>query len=286
MKFAVSTVAFPRSSIERIIRIAEEYSFCIEFSSSLQYSENIKDVFLSSKIQKCLHNYFPPPKESFVINLSSSQAEIRKRSIEHCLQGLRLASEIKFPFYSAHSGFLIDPLPTQLGSVLRHEGGARVERAKELFFQSLDTVLEFAHKLNTKFLIENNVISKRNFLGRNNPLLCCTPEEIVEVFNAINDPMLGLLLDTGHLKVSANTIGFSLPAALKIISPFIQAFHHSDNSGEQDEHNPITEKYWLFQNIRLLPSANNDEIHILEVNDQNVQQILCQKKLLENYFGE
>ena len=55
-------------------------------------------------------------------------------------------------------------------------------------------------------LIENNVITKDNMINNCNPLLGCSADEIIELIETINMDNCKLLLDTAHLKVSANTV--------------------------------------------------------------------------------
>ena len=83
MQTVVSTLAFMGKQIEEIISIAQQNNYIIEFSSGLPFNENTTQLFLDAPIKKFAHNYFPAPKIPFVLNLASSNDEIRKTSIAH-----------------------------------------------------------------------------------------------------------------------------------------------------------------------------------------------------------
>ena len=53
---------------------------------------------------------------------------------------------------------------------------------------------------------------------------------------------VGLLLDVGHLKVSAKTQGFSTKKAMINLKPFIKGYHLSENSGFADSNRAISKK--------------------------------------------
>ena len=56
-----------------------------------------------------VHNYFPPPKEEFVLNLGSTNNEIIRKSISLCKKAIDDAVVLGAPCYSIHAGFYFDP---------------------------------------------------------------------------------------------------------------------------------------------------------------------------------
>jgi sugar phosphate isomerase/epimerase len=127
-------------------------------------------------------------------------------------------------------------------------------------------------------LIENNVLAPFNLpSSRKNPLLCVSADECLELIHEISHPRLGLLLDTGHLNVSAKTLGFDLDLAVKKLAPHVQALHHSDNDGVEDTNHPLSVHYWFLPWMPLYAQAT----HILEVHDQSIAAIAEQRMLLE-----
>jgi sugar phosphate isomerase/epimerase len=222
------------------------------------------------------HNYFPAPKTPFVLNLASTNPEIRFKSIEHCKHGLQLAKHANAPFFSAHAGFCIDPNPNELGRKIAITSAFNKAANLDFFIESLHEILDYAADLNLDFLIENNVIASFNLVENVNPLLCTCSEEIIDVFEKIRRPNFHLLLDTGHLKVSCQTLGKDIDDEIKKLSAYIKAVHHSDNDGLKDSNELLDENYWF------LPFMVNFKniTHVLEVRDISIEQIENQITLL------
>ena len=276
----VSTVAFYRSSIEQILEVAEKENLNIEFSSGLAYNERMGEVFLNSNLRRLPHNYFPSPKEPFVLNLASKNENIRRKSIEMCKNGLHFAAEGNCTFYSAHAGYCIDPEPGQLGGKLNVGSNINKKEHWEIFIASINEILLIARKVKVPFLIENNVIITANLIDNENPLFCCDSYEIKKLEKEINDPLFGILLDTAHLKVSSNSLGLNKIAEVENCVSIIKALHHSDNDGLTDSNLRLTNSYWFAE---FLPFFKNN-INVIEVKNIDVNEIHEQEKLLLNYF--
>ncbi|TGK30930.1 hypothetical protein EHQ12_10750 [Leptospira gomenensis] len=282
MKIAVSTLAFIGIPIQDVVELATNNSFQIEFSSGLPYMENMEAIYLSSGIERLPHNYFPAPKEPFVLNLASTDREIREKSIEHCKRGLELAAASRSPFFAAHAGFCIDPKPEELGRKLKQDREFNRSTNKEIFIESIRKVLDYSNILNMPFLIENNVVAAMNLRedGRN-PLLCADPDEILETVNIIKDENFGILLDTAHLKVSAGTLSFDADEAVLRLKAVIRGLHHSDNEGVLDTNDRLTNQYWFLKHMRFFREAQ----HVLEIKRLNIDEILEHFDLLKNAAG-
>lgn len=279
--FYISSMAFSGLRLEDMIIEAKKNDFAIEFSSGLPYRVDMEDIYYQAEVKKMLHNYFPAPKVPFVLNLASKDMLIRERSIEHCIQGLRIAKKSGAPFFSAHAGFCIDPNPADLGNQLEIGGVLNIELHKNLFLESVIKILKEAHRLEIDFLIENNVITRFNLTNEGrNPLLCCESNDIVWVFKEICDVRFGLLLDTAHLKVSCATLSKDLNKELDLISRFIQALHHSDNDTIRDTNMSLNADYWFLKHI----SKYRSHPHVLEVRNLTVPEIKKQIKLLKEWM--
>ena len=282
LNIAVSSICFSGKSPEEIINIAKKENYILEFSSGMPFRKDMEEIYLNAPLKKIPHNYFPAPEKPFVINLASSDDEIRVRSVAHCVNGLRLASLGKAPFFSAHAGFCVDPNPSELGRQLKQVDKLDKKKNWTLFIDSVKQVLAKAEKYNVDFLIENNVIAPMNiYKDGTNPLFCCDDAEMVKLISEIHDHRLGILLDTGHIKVSSNTLKFSLEKSLSEIKTFIKAIHHSDNDGIFDTNDPLKEKYWFWNYIKEF----SDLYHVLEVKNQTVEQINFQLMLIKNHIN-
>jgi ribosomal protein S18 acetylase RimI-like enzyme/sugar phosphate isomerase/epimerase len=275
---AVSTLAFMGKTVEEIIDTAQKEDLVIEFSSGLPAREDMEEVFLTAPVQRMPHNYFPAPEEPFVLNLASSSKEIRKRSVDHCIRGLQLSSAVGAPFFSAHAGFCIDPRPAELGRQLSRTGTIDREHNWKLFISSVKDVLGEAERLSTGFLIENNVLAPFNvYEDGTNPLLCVDGPEMLRLIKEVDHNLLGLLLDTAHLKVSAQTLKFNASEAVEQIKPFVKAIHHSDNDGASDTNEPLKEDYWFMKHMN---EWNENVVHVVEVKRLDMNTIKEQIQLI------
>jgi sugar phosphate isomerase/epimerase len=279
--FYVSSVAFASMQAEEMIAIVRENGWGLEFSSGMSYNENMELLYLSSDIKRIPHNYFPAPKVPFVLNLASSDETIRSISVNHCLNGLRIAKRSNSPFFAAHAGFCIDPDPEQLGSEIPFDSHFHREKNKELFLKSIQEILITAEQLELEFLIENNVIAGFNYNYNVNPFLCCESSEIEWLHKSIDNKLFGILLDTAHLKVSCHTLGKDKVSEFKSIQSFVRGIHHSDNDGTKDDNSPLTNDYWFLPFMK----ESIDIPHVLEVKDLSISEVIAQIKYLNTVWN-
>lgn len=277
-QFYVSTVAFSKFSLEQIITLCKDNNLALEFSSGLSYKEGIEETYTNCDLLRMPHNYFAAPNPAFVINLASTDEIIRRRSINHCIQGLELAKFSKSPFFAAHAGFCIDPNPQELGKKIKISSNFDISQNEKIFISSVREILVIAEELEIDFLIENNVLSPFNYNGLN-PFLCCESKSINWLFKEIKSPRLGLLLDTAHLKVSCETLHLNLFKEIESIKSFIRGIHHSDNDGTKDNNEHIGLNYWFLQ----FQNQFSEVPHVLEVKDASINEILSQLNILKSY---
>lgn len=270
----LSTMAAGNMPILNFARLAREFGMAgIELSSSLPLSAG--DFFkvreqMPSGIRFLVHNYFPSPSEDFVLNLASPDQEILRKSRDHCANAVTFCSEVASPFYSVHAGFALNAAPSDLGKELAHLERCSLADAKKVFINSLNILCRQAQSKGMRILVENNVLAPFNLVrGRNEFLLGVTAEDLLELLANVNMPNLGLLIDMGHLKVSARSLGFSDALFLKTLMPYIEAFHLSDNDGNKDDNYAFNETAWFFKHLRDLKT----EHFIIEVHDGAIPSI-------------
>lgn len=277
MDIAVSTLALVGLPAEAIIEKAQKNNWALEFSSGMPYRADMEELFLSAAVKRYAHNYFPAPEIPFVLNLGSANEAIRSRSIEHCFTGLHLSKKANSPFFSAHAGFCVDPHPDELGRKLALSSAFDREKHWRIFIDAVQVICKEAFRLGLNFLIENNVLAKVNIHPNgSNPLLCCDAEEMLRLVKEIDHSNFGLLLDTAHLKVSANTLGFDKDEAVKKIEKHLQCIHHSDNDSTFDTNEKLPADYWFLKHLRLF----NNIVHVLEVKKLTEAEISQQLNLL------
>lgn len=271
MEVAVSSIAFLGKPVEEFVNTCIQRNLIPEFSSGMPYREDMERIFLNAKTKKkYAHNYFPAPEIPFVLNLASANKEIRKKSIAHCVKGLQLSEKAGAPFFSAHAGFCVDPNPNELGEKLSRANSIDRNLHWNIFIDSIHEVLKESKASGLGFLIENNVLAKMNFYeDGTNPLLCVESKECEQMIKDVNDKRIALLLDTAHVKVSANTLNFDRVKFFNDLVAYTQCIHHSDNEGEFDNNLSIGENYWFLPLLKSYTSI----LHVLEVKKISVTDI-------------
>jgi len=243
----------------------------VEFSNgklSGDFSEIIRPYLNSSKIM--LHNYFPQPAESFVLNLASQDNVIRTKSVEHVTKCLEISKKIGADYYAVHSGFLFDPKPSELGQVFSPIRLTDRDEAMETFVETLSELAEVAMALGVNILIENNVITAQNLaMFSQNPLLGCNSDEILQILAAT--PKVGLLLDLAHLNVSAKTLGKEVTREADKLKEITLGYHLSENDGITDSNGSIDNDSWFWEYIN-----QNSHFVTLEVYEKSIERLAAQ----------
>ncbi len=267
----VSTSGFGKRDIKEIINECAEHGIHnIELSSLSHYNDDIKqfllDCYKSRNFRFLVHNYSPPPEVPFVLNLASKDRDILDRSLEHCYNAIDLNHEFDSPFYSVHCGFSFYAEPEHLGNNLTDLPRFSLEKAEDIFIDSLRKLGDYAQTKGMKLAIENNVCAPFNLIdGQNKLLLGVTAEEIKRYISKAEQDNLRVLMDVAHLKVSAKSLGFDPYDSINSLSPYIAGFHLSDNDGNADTNSAITNESWFWGPLR--DTWNEDIALILEVKN-------------------
>jgi sugar phosphate isomerase/epimerase len=184
------------------------------------------------------HNYFPPPKTHFVLNLASLDDSVFNASVEHCERALDFSKQIGAKTYGVHAGFLIDIRLDELGKAIESRELFDRSRATLRFLDTVKSLAEYAQKLNINLFIENNVINQRTLcrFGNQNPLLASCAEDIFELQRQFP---FELLLDLAHLKVSANSLGLDFKEECNKLIQRSNYLHLSDNDGLEDSNQSL-----------------------------------------------
>ena len=117
MSVYISTGGFKKLDFLETARLFKESGINnIELSGGAHTGDVKKKLHLVNKFANIqLHNYFPPPKKPFVLNLASLDEKIFKRSNKHIIDSIKLCSMLGKRYYSFHAGFLCDIKPNELG---------------------------------------------------------------------------------------------------------------------------------------------------------------------------
>jgi sugar phosphate isomerase/epimerase len=286
----VSTGVFGRKTVVEILDLCSEIrGVGVELSSGAIYQDRmyslLKEANVKTKQKMLIHNYFPPPLEPFVLNLASGNDKILDISRQHCRKAIDMAVELDSPFYSVHAGFCVHAEPEHLGQELSELDRFSKKDAGDIFIDSLKSLADYAAVKGVELLIENNVAAPFNLInGKNELLLGVTSDELLGLLGMIDRNNVSLLLDVAHLKVSANALGFCPESFIRDLASTIKAVHLSDNDGETDTNDQVTENSWFWE--PLLRFVSTEVVWILEAYNLSVDVIEEQVLLISAMISQ
>lgn len=198
-----------------------------------------------------VHNYFPIPQDSFVLNIASFNPEIRLRSIKHIKKAIDFCSKVGANLYTFHPGFLTDPNganesdnnydfqwdESQLDK-------SNFNNAKSLMYTALDDIINFASSKLVKIAIETE-----GSVNKKNHLLMQRPEEYEEFLVKYAPQDIGINLNIGHLNLASNAFHFKREDFVYLIQDYIVAMELSHNNGIEDQHLPLQTDGWYWDLI-------------------------------------
>ena len=230
-----------------------------------------------------IHNYFPPTKIPFVLNLSSGDKIIQKKSIKLAINAIRLSRKLGSKFYGFHAGFLIDPIIKSLGKkIVFNNNPLKRSTARKNFIKSVKILSKHAKMNNINLLIENNVLTKKNYkLFGYNPLLCVENKEINLIMKQMPSNV-NFLLDVAHLNVSSKTLRFNKIKFLKECNKWIKAYHLSENDGLSDSNKFVSKKSWFWKHLKKDVYSFTLETRSNNLNDIKKQIKLTKSKIHKN----
>lgn len=256
----------------------------IELSSGLPLSASERQLLLSERskgMNFLVHNYFPAPSEPFVLNLASLNSDLLRRSRDLCREAIELAAELEAPFYSVHAGFCFEAEPGDLGRMQGHLQREDRSQALEVFFESIQMLSQFGKEHGVELLVENNVVSRENAVDGEARYLGVRASEL-QSFVGKGD--VGILLDTGHLKVTAKSLGFSSQHEVRALADSIRAVHISENDGISDTNCALPPQSTLPS--ELLDAGLGKRPWILEAYRLSDEQLLQQGALLSRFLRD
>lgn len=247
---STSCLAAPQLLEDRVSEFMEYGLTHIELGAGVFLGKSSLSWIKEQKCQFLIHNYFPPPSEPFVLNLASAKTDIRSQSINFVCETLQLCAKMKISFYSIHAGFITDP--TGFGATGFNfpspDSPDAPEQAMTHFLDSLVICATAAKRLGVSLLVENNVCPQ-DLTGK---LLLQCAGEFEELLRLLPAGLpIGILLDTGHLNVSARTFGFEVMDFVRALGPWVKAIHVHENDGLADTHQPVREGSWILELLKM-----------------------------------
>jgi sugar phosphate isomerase/epimerase len=245
----------------------------IEISSLHPFEEHIEEKLLGfvqdNQVNILLHNFAPPTRESFLINLCDKEEKERKHVSDFIKERIVLTKKLHMDYYSFHAGFRVR---YQRGI---HEYSSRLshKEAVRIFIEEVRDLVKFAEHHKVHLGVENHVTIKENI----DNLLLYSKDDFETLFHEIDSKYLHLHLDLGHLKISSYENKFDKNEFIKHLGDKIYAMHVHDNTGiKVDCHAPFSENFWFGKDH--LASLPNIKYLIFETKTYGNMELLGQMK--------
>ena len=254
----------------------------VEIGSNHCYEEHY-DYLHDYNFQYLVHNYFPIPQKSFVLNIASIDEQIRNLSLQHIKKAIDFCKKTGAKLYTFHPGFLTDPKSSNQSNnnydflweqnQLSH---ADYDKAKDLMYQALDEIVEYAasKEINISIETEGSVKKKPH-------LLMQQPHEFEEFMTKYKVSDIGINLNIGHLNLAANAFEFDRHAFVDLVKDHIVAMELSHNDGVEDQHLPLRQGEWYWDIIN--DRRFEDAFKILEFRNTTISDIVANLKMFEKH---
>ena len=276
----ISTSCVKNNSIKKSIKQIVDFGYTnIELSGGTNYYPEIVDDLISLKDRYNLnficHNYFPPPKEHFVLNLASLDIATQEKTFQFLKNTIKLSDKLKLREFGFHAGFFLNISLDEIGKKIKNQ---TLFNKKEAINQFCKSYTKLDSLTNSKLYIENNVISRPNYEKFGEDIFMLTSsKDYFRLKKLIN---FDLILDVAHLKVSCNSLNLNFELELDSLIHQTDYIHVSDNSGITDDNIGLkkdSELYSILSNYCL----KNKKI-TLEVYDNSFREIEESYKLISD----
>jgi sugar phosphate isomerase/epimerase len=262
----------------------------IELSGGTEYDEEHVAKLIEYKkrytFNYTVHNYFPPPRDSFILNIAAAASTLREKSIAFAKNSIKLASAIGSDLYTIHAGYLTDLEISTCGQhfLPAEDTITNKEAAWKYFSLSVMELCAFAGEYSIRFGVENLFPYGRN---KNYSLMCSSQDIDRAIEECKPFKNFGILLDLAHAKISSHLLGFSLESFLnEIVSHHkdrILGVHISDNDGVSDLHVLPPQKSWMTRFVI------NSELHAvpitIEARNDNHHNVISYCLFLNKELG-
>lgn len=271
---------------QSILQAIESGYTNIELSSchNVDSLEPIIRLYHENSLNILLHNYFPPPKIPFLLNLASSNEDELEKSRNHVKNNIKLSKTFNAPFYGVHAGFRGSGEVSSKG-INFSDNIDPYEESYNTFLESMELLLKNAKKENVILAVENNTPANLVKGNIKDFVLFSRPEEFQRLMADISSNHLGVLLDVAHLKVASAIWKFDLEEQVSKFIPYLVGLHVHDNDGSADTHQNITENSWFLPFLSSLKEHFEKPIPLtLESNKLTFLEIQKAFSILNTYY--
>ena len=231
-----------------ITELVEQGFKNIELTGGTQYYENYERDLLELKdkynLNFLIHNYFPPPEEPFILNLASLDKNIYEKSIKHLKKALDLTRLLGGNKFGFHAGFFVDRPIEEIGKKFGRSKLYDREKALNNFTDGFYRLKDEFKDID--FYIENNCYSASNYqvYGSKAPFMLLNFQDYEELRKKID---FKLLLDIGHLMVSAGTFDIDFKKEFQDMFKISDYIHISSNDSKHDQNLGLEKKSQLVE---------------------------------------
>lgn len=259
----------------------------IELSGGTEFYKGYSDDLMNLKneydLNYLLHNYFPPPRNHFVLNIASLNDAVYYKSMDHIKKAIDLSVYFEADKYAFHSGFLLDISLNEIGKIITENIFFDYKKSLDRFISSVNELIAYANN-EVQLYIENNVISGANFESFNkiNPFFFTNADDYFEISkNSDVKP----LIDLAHLYVSCNTLGKSFESEFDKLFSETDYLHISSNNGKADTNEYLSENHKITETLKQYNLKDKtitleiyDEIHNIKKSFKLIEDIIYAKK--------
>jgi len=223
-------------------------------------------------IKFTLHNYFPVPEKSIVLNMAASDQEGYEASMNLVKNALYLAEIAGAPLYGIHAGYLSKAKADNKGNFIFDNEEEKYEVALNRTLKFIHSIIKDFDKKRISLIVENLFPSPKKRHSLN-----CSIEEIRELLSQ-SPKNVGFLLDLGHLNVSSVILGFdrnnTLDQLLEEFADRLLEVHISENNGLKDEHLAVKKNSWQLDALHKIKEAtiNNRKEVIYCIEARNADE--------------
>ena len=278
--FVSTTFAEDDSKISDVLATCKKENISnVELGSNHIYEKNFKKIIQQYNFRFLVHNYFPIPRKSFVVNIASLNKQIRTKSIQHVKKAINFCKVTNSKLYTVHPGFLTDPI-TASRTKNNYDfiwNNNNLNKNYNLAFNnmlsSLKKIVHFAKNKKVRVAIETEGSFKKK-----NLLLMQKPNEYKELFKYFKPNDLGINLNIGHLNLASRAFKFSKFEFVKKLKQYILAIELSHNNGIEDQHLPLKRNEWYW---KIINDPDFSKVYkILEFRNTSIENIKNVLKLL------
>lgn len=272
--FVSTTFLKDNISLKKCLRMLENNGISsVEIGSNHCYEPSYNYINDYS-FKYLVHNYFPVPKKSLVVNIASLNEKIHENSIKHIKNSIDFCTNINAKLYTFHPGFLTDPLGSNQ-SAINYDFNWENEELKKVNYEIAWERMIYAFKEIIHYANQKNIniaFETEGSFYRKDHLMMQQPKEYIRLLNVFPNKEIGINLNIGHMILAANAFGFSYRSFVDLIADFVVAMELSHNDGIEDQHLPLQSDGWYwplilddrFEKIYKIIELRNTKIEIIK----------------------